>query len=141
VAPEHSPPAEPVLYGFAYTRPSEHARASFVVAGAGDVERQELDSQRIVRAGESSVQAMRQKASHVMAVMGERVRDLGLAWSDATLVNVYTVRELQPYLRDTLLEPMGKAGGRGLHWHYAWPPIAGLEFEMDLRGVRSELYL
>ena len=141
VAPEHDPPAEPVLYGFAYTRPCQHEWPSFVVAGAGDVARQALDSERIVRAGETDVDAMREKAAHVMGVMSERIADLGVGWSQATLVNVYTVRELQPYLRDTLLEPMGKASGGGVHWHYCRPPIAGLEFEMDLRGTRCELNL
>jgi hypothetical protein len=33
---------------------------------------------------------------------------------------------------------MGASAVHGLHWFYSRPPIVGLEFEMDLRGVRRE---
>ena len=44
----------------------------------------------------------------------------------------------EPFLRG-ILEELGPAAIHGLIWHYSPPPIAGLEFEMDMRGVRREL--
>jgi hypothetical protein len=38
-----------------------------------------------------------------------------------------------------ILEPLGPAAIHGAHWYASRPPIEGLEFEMDLRGVFSEL--
>ena len=34
----------------------------------------------------------------------------------------------------------GAAAG-GLSWHYARPPVVGLEYEMDVRGAARELML
>jgi hypothetical protein len=36
---------------------------------------------------------------------------------------------------------MGPAAIHGIHWHLSHPPIAGLIYEMDLRGVRREMRL
>jgi hypothetical protein len=141
VAPVVRPPDEPSLYGFAYTLPGETTENSFVVAGAGDVQRQALDSEVIVREGETSADAMREKAAHVMSVMQRRLDGLGCGWAEVTAVNVYTAELLQPYLAETILEPIGAAAMHGVHWHLSRPPIEGLAFEMDLRGVGRELWL
>jgi hypothetical protein len=29
----------------------------------------------------------------------------------------------------------------GLSWHFARPPVMGLDFEMDLRGAVNQIYL
>lgn len=139
VAPVVSAPAEPSLYAFAYTRPTTADRTTFVVAGAGDVKRQSLDQLAVVRAGESSAEAMAEKAAHVMSVMQKRLHTMGADWDLITAVNVYTPHILQPYLADTLLTPAGPAAIHGVHWHLANPPIEGLAFEMDMRGVVCEL--
>ena len=38
-----------------------------------------------------------------------------------------------------LLALDGLAVDHGVHWHYANPPIDGLVYEMDLRGVQTEI--
>ena len=38
------------------------------------------------------------------------------------------------------LEVEGAAGG-GLSWTYSWPPVQGLEFEMDVRGAAREIVI
>ena len=131
----------PSLYAFSYTRPADVGLATFVVAGAGDVVEQNLSTNAIVREGETSADAMAEKARHVMAVMGERVRGLGADWEDVTAVDIYTVQSLEAYVRDVVLVPMGASSVHGAHWHYVRPPIDGLEFEMDVRGVVSERHL
>ena len=92
VVPVHNPPAEPSLCGFSYTRPSRHRRRTLVVAGAGDVRDQDLSSSAIVRAGESSRAAIREKAAHVMNTLRARLRGLKATWKDITIVDVYTAR-------------------------------------------------
>jgi len=141
VAPAVHPPVEPSLYAFAYTAPAAGAGDShtFIVAGAGDLRHQaDLSPAAIVRPGEISGDAMREKAATVLAVMQERLCGLGRAWTDVSGIGIYTVQPLQPLLENTLLPSLHEAAQRGLDWHYSRPPIVGLEFEMDLRGVRLE---
>ena len=141
VAPEVAPPAEPSLYAFAYTVPGETPTPTFVVAGAGEVHRQSLEVQTIVREGETTPDAMAEKAAHVMGVMRARMEGLGADWSRVTATDVYTVHQLQPYLASALLKPMGPAAAHGIRWHFTRPPIEGLDFEMDARGIAREIVL
>ncbi len=138
VSPVHATPEEPVLYSYAFTLPDDAPLPTFVVAGAGDVDRQSLEEETIVREGETTPEAMTEKAQHVMNIMQQRVDGLCVLLSDITHANVYTVQEIRPYLSSAILEPLAGASIHGIHWHYARPPIEGLAFEMDLRGVRRE---
>jgi hypothetical protein len=79
---------------------------------------------------------MREKARFVLAAMGRRLGSLGFAWSDTTATQVYTVRDLYPFLADDIVR--GGAARAGLTWHFCRPPVRELEFEMDCRGVASE---
>jgi len=75
VAPLVGAPSEPSLYAFAYTIPGATPRPTFVVAGAGEMRVRGVGVQGIVRHGETSPEAMREKAAHVMGVMqGEALR-------------------------------------------------------------------
>lgn len=141
VAP--SPPviSEPSLFAFSYTHPVDDAGASFIVAGAGDVADQGLSSRRIVREGETSPAAAREKAEHVMARMSERLTGLGAGWSMVTAVDVYTTLPIQPFLAEVIVAPLGANAVHGVHWYYSEPPIKGLAFEMDVRGIGREIRL
>lgn len=144
IAPEGSAPNEPSLHAFSYTRPVEAGDAppTFIVAGAGDLRDQAVLSQdSIVRAGETSPDAMKEKANVVMGVMETRLKGLRRSWPDVTAVDVYTVHPIRSFLPETILKRIGPAAARGVHWYYGRPPIAGLDFEMDLRGVREEIAL
>ena len=138
IAPAVRPPEEPSLYGFSYTVPSE-AAATFIVAGAGDLEDQtNLSADAIVRPNETSEAALREKAQTVMDIMQARLDGLNVGWDHVTAMDVYTVHPVQPFLEDTVLERAGKAAVHGIRWHYGHPPIEGLSFEMDVRGVKRE---
>lgn len=144
IAPAVAPPAEPALYAFSYTAPLVEATAppTFIVAGAGDLRDQAvLSPEAVVRPGEESLDALREKVDCVMAVMAERLTGLGLGWTEATAVDLYTTRNIQPLLQAAILKPIGAAAQHGVHWFYSHPPIADLIFEMDLRGVRQEVRL
>ena len=144
IAPAIAPPPEPSLYGFSYTIPNpELVVPTFIVAGAGDLDDQaNLTPAAIVRAGETSVDAMHAKAVVVLAEMAVRLNGLGLAWQNVTTANIYTIQPLHPILEQPIFSTMASAAStHGVHWHYSYPPIAGLEFEMDVRSVRREIWL
>jgi hypothetical protein len=141
VAPEVAPPADPSLYAFAYTLPdtSQGNVPTFIVAGAGELGEGGLKSTAIVRPGETSPEAMSVKAAHVMGIMEARLHGLEVDWPAVTAVDIYTVHPLQSYLAPEILGRMGPTAIHGVHWFYSRPPIVGLEFEMDMRGVRQEI--
>src|SRR5262249_45240295 len=62
-----------------------------------------------------------------------RLAAFGLGWSDTTAAQVYTVHDLYPFLADEIVRR--GAAHAGLTWHYARPPVQGLEYEMDCRAV------
>jgi hypothetical protein len=140
VAPLVGPPSEAVVHAFTYSvsQQASGQRRSFVVAGAGELENSSLEARRIRRAGEQSDDAMAEKASLVMAIMGERLEGLGTSWDEVTAVDVYTIHNVHPFLETEILAHAGSAARQGIRWHYTRPPVAGIEFEMDVRGVRVE---
>jgi len=139
VAPAFAPPTEPSLYAFCYTMPSATTKPTFIVAGAGDLNDQAtLTTAAVVRPGESSAHALREKAAAVMACMQSRLSGLGMDWRGVSAVNVYTAYPLHPLLVEGILQKVGPAAAHGVTWHYSKPPIADLIFEMDLRGIAQE---
>jgi hypothetical protein len=137
VCPEIDPPPEPLLHAFAFTVAASQATPTFVIAGSGEApEGRESYAAHIVRRGETGPEAMREKARFVLVEMERRLGLLGFAWTDTTATQVYTVRDLYPFLAD---EIVGRGAARaGLTWHFCRPPVRELEFEMDCRGVATE---
>ena len=92
--------------------------------------------ERTIRSGETTVEAMRQKAIFVLGQMEKRMLALGFGWADTTATQVYTVHDLHPFLADEIV--LRGAARSGLTWHFNRPPVIGLEYEMDCRGVMHE---
>jgi hypothetical protein len=149
VCPEIEPPGEPSFHAFSFTMKAADAAPmqgpSFVVAGSGEArEGGGLYAARTVRHGETSAEAMREKAVFVLGEMERRLALLGAAggvswgatWAAATATQVYTVHDLFPFLADEIVRR--GAARAGLTWHFCRPPVRGLEFEMDCRGVGWE---
>jgi hypothetical protein len=141
VAPAVERPAEPVLHGFSITVPAENSHPAFIVAGAGELPEGSLDPHDVVRHGEISNDALREKAHFVMGLMSARLAGLGASWAHVTATQIYTVHNIHPILAKEILVPMGGAARYGVNWYYARPPIESIEYEMDLRGCRRELIL
>jgi hypothetical protein len=142
VAPEVAPPAEPVLYGFSYARPCDRdAGPTFVVAGAGELPEGVLAAEGIIARGDVSPKGIATKARFVMDLMESRLRGLGGDWPLVTAIDLYTIHSLDRVLPETVLSRIGAASAHGVRWFYTRPPITGIEYEMDLRGVRTELRL
>lgn len=140
VAPDPGPPAEPALYGFSYSRPCDVGLPrTFVVAGAGELPEGILAHEAIIRVGDTSRVAMAEKATFVLDLMENRLRGLGVDWTHVTAADVYTVHSLDHLVPDLVMGRLGPAGIHGIRWFPSRPPIAAIEFEMDLRGVRTEL--
>jgi hypothetical protein len=137
VCPEIDPPAEPSFHAFSFTVPASGASPSFVVAGSGEaMEGGSTYRERTVRFGETSPDAMREKARYVLGEMERRLDALGFDWNDATATQVYTVHDIHPFLAEEIVRR--GAAANGLTWHFARPPVRDLEYEMDCRAVASE---
>ena len=137
VCPEIDPPPQPSFHAFAFTVAAPPAAPTFVIAGSGEApEGRGSYAAHIVRRRETGPEAMREKARFVLAEMGRRLGLLGFAWSDTTATQVYTVRDIHPFLADEIVR--GGAARAGLTWHFCRPPGRELEFEMDCRGIASE---
>lgn len=137
VCPEIDPPPEPSFHAFAFTVAAPRAAPSFVIAGSGEAPEGRANYRdHIVRRGETSADALREKARFVLGEMERRLGLVGFAWGDTTATQVYTVRDLFPFLGDEIVRR--GAAHAGLTWHFNRPPVRELEFEMDCRGVASE---
>ncbi len=141
VAPIIAEPAEPSLYAFAYTVAGTTPAPTFIVAGAGEMRDRTQGADGIVRRGDTSADAMREKARFVMGIMQDRLSALGGDWSRVTAIDVYTAESIHGFLVEDLLRPAGAAAIHGVRWFPSRPPIQGLEFELDLRGVARELVI
>ena len=135
VCPMYGEPKEPVMYAFSYSVPAKAgARASFVLSGGGD-----RAPEGIVRLNDTSPEGMREKVEFVAVEMERRLQLLGFTWADATAVDAYTVQNIGGLVGEVLAKR--GAAMSGLTWHYARPPVIGLEYEMDVHGAARELVL
>ena len=137
VCPELGKPAEPSFHAFSFTDVAGAGPSTFVVAGSGEAREGGASyRERTVRHGETSAEAMREKAIFVLGEMERRLGLLGATWTDTTATQVYTVHDLHPFLADEIVRR--GAARAGLTWHFCRPPVRGLEYEMDCRGVAVE---
>lgn len=137
VCPEIAGPAEPSMHAFSFTIASPAAQRAFVIAGSAESKPGSGPyAERIVRYGETGEDALREKTRHVLGVMEARLAAFGLSWHHVTATQAYTVHDIHPFLADDIVSR--GAGRTGLTWHFARPPVQGLEFEMDCRNTPSE---
>jgi hypothetical protein len=145
VAPDIGGPSEAVLYGFSYTvarkQTGKRWPSTFVVAGAGELPEGSLSPNDVVRRGETSPDAIAEKARFVLNLMDGRLKELNAGWPDVTGIGIYTVHDIHPLMARLLLPGIGRAALHGLTWFYARPPIVTIEYEMDVRGCRREIVI
>jgi hypothetical protein len=137
VCPEIDPPPEPSFHAFCFTVAAKNAAPTFIVAGSAEAaEGKSNYRDHTVRLGETSPDAIREKARYVLGEMERRLAALGFTWQDTTATQVYTVHDLHPFLADEIVRR--GAARAGLTWHYDRPPVRELEYEMDCRAVAVE---
>jgi hypothetical protein len=139
VAPEIDPPGEPSFYAFCYTVPAATPAPSLVVAGSGEWPEGGKFPDDIVAHGDVSASGLQAKARFVLGKMESRLAGLRAGWRDVNAVQVYTVYDIHEVLRNDIVPRAGNGGG--LIWHLCRPPIEGLDYEMDVRGVAIERVL
>jgi hypothetical protein len=139
VCPMYDKPPAPSMYAFCYTVPARPDGArTFMLAGGGDARSgPQPYRERSVRLNDTSPEGLREKAVFVIEEMEARLKALGFGWNDAVSTQVYTVQNIG-HLVGELLAKRGAAAG-GVVWYYVRPPVVGLEYEMDVRGVAREL--
>ena len=136
-APRSIRRAEPSFYAFCFTVASQGARPTFVVAGSGEaVEGKANYRDHTVRLGETSPDAIAEKARYVLGEMERRLSALGFGWTDTTASQLYTVHDPHPFMANEIVRR--GAARAGLTWHYCRPPVRDLEYEMDCRGIATE---
>ncbi|MCY2966894.1 MAG: RidA family protein [Planctomycetota bacterium] len=139
VAPETARVDEPCLFAFSYTRPCPFTQSkTFIVAGGGELPEGILGADAIIARGDVSPDGLVAKARFVMDLMEGRLHALGADWPDVSAIDIYTIHGLDRILPESLLPRIGVAARRGVVWYYTRPPIVEIEYEMDLRGVRTE---
>jgi hypothetical protein len=142
VCPMYCKPAQAVMHAFSYTVPARRGTAggSFIVSGGGEA-RGGAGSfrERIVRLDDTSPEGLREKVIFVTDEMERRLNALGFSWKDAVSTQAYTVHNIG-HLVGEVLASRGACEG-GLGWHYARPPVIGLDYETDVRGPAREIVL
>jgi hypothetical protein len=141
VCPMYGEPRTPSMHAFTYTVPSQNpSRRTFMLSGGGDARAgSEPYRERIVRYGDTSPEALREKMIFVIKEMERRLSLLGFGWKDAISTQAYTVQNIGHLIGEELASRGAIAGG--LVWSYARPPVIGLEYEMDVRGTARELII
>ena len=89
--------------------------------------------------GDTSPAGLRAKAAYVLGEMERRMAVLGADWRRATGAQAYTVYDLAAVMAEAVVAR--GAARHGLTWQYCRPPVAGLDFEMDCRGLALERVL
>jgi hypothetical protein len=139
VVPVTPAPQESVVYGFGYSRPVDGpAPRTFIAAGAAEIRNQARNKGLIVRPGDVSSEGLGEKAAAVLDEVEHRIGRLGATWGEVNALNVYTRHELTS-VRGQVLERLGEGAIHGIRWFPSTPPVEGLELEIDVRGVRTEL--
>ena len=141
VCPEFFGPQEISMLAFTYTVPCEvNAKVNFVLSGAGDARPgSEPYKDRIIAYGDHSQSGLQVKIEFVIQEMEKRLESLGFTWNDVACTQAYSVHNIGG-LVERLLAGQGFMRN-GLSWHYARPPVMGLDFEMDLRGTVNQVYI
>lgn len=140
VAPVVNPPSEPMVYAFSYVMPCDDDRLpTLVISGAGELASRTLAPEGIVRKGETTPDAMIEKAHCVMGAICKRLQGLGATWDMVRTTNVYTAHPIDDLVRQEVLPELGRAAQHGIHWYVTRPPVVDIEFEMDVRAVRREV--
>lgn len=136
VCPDVGAPAEPSFYAFSYVADGDGPPSAVISGGAEARVGDAPYSERIVRFEDASAEALEEKALFVVDEMQRRLELLGFGWSDTTAVQAYSVRDFHHVMAEMARRSVL---AKGLTWHYARPPVLGLEYEMDCRVVAEEL--
>ncbi|MDB5852108.1 MAG: cnbZ [Herminiimonas sp.] len=140
VCPQYFKPDAMAMFAFTYTMPSDSGISSFMLSGGGEARKgSESYRERIAAFGDTSASGLRTKLDVVLREMSERLQSLGFGWDDVTTAQLYSVQDMGALVGEVLAKNGHIPGG--VTWHYARPPVTGLEVEMDLRGAVRQIFI
>ena len=124
VAPTIAPVSEPSLYAFTYTVPGgNRPQPAFRVSGAPET----------LRDGSAA-----DKLRSIVEALARPMGLLGVTWEAATAINLYAA-SVAP--ANEVADAFGVAVLHGVTWFPSVPPLRDLEYEIDVRGVGTEIVL
>lgn len=138
--PEADGPAQPSLYAFSYTVPGAATRVGdFITSGAAECPDRPNYHESIVRLGETSPDALRDKLRFALGDLEPRLAALGVGWADVAQARLYTAHDLHHLMASEWAARGALRGGLG--WHWVRPPVQGIEIEIDARRITTEYLL
>ncbi|MBA63013.1 MAG: hypothetical protein CMJ76_11665 [Planctomycetaceae bacterium] len=133
VAPVQQAPEETMLHAFSFVRSSDMNQRTLIVAGGGELIGP-LAMENIIRPGDVSPDALREKALVVMNLMLQRLRALGGVPADLTIIDVYTAHDAPSLIAEAVSPQLAESSAEVV-WFNTRPPIVDIEFEMDMRAA------
>jgi hypothetical protein len=143
VVPLGTPLSEDAVYAFSYTIEEAEVSKGFVVSGAPElIPGDGFSGFGILRRGETSEEALRDKTRCVVSNVRRVIDALGASWDTACSVHLYSRWPLERELRRAIgAELGGLTPAHGIICHDTNPPVFELELEVDVRRYRRELML
>jgi hypothetical protein len=139
IAPITEIPAESMFYAFTYTVPEPGSVGDYLISGFPEIKSGASGSDRTFGGRDVSLKGLEAKARYVMEALRDRVNALQCDWSGVTASQVYTVHDFRPILENLFAE-LG-ISQIGVAWYPSWPPVNDMEFEVDVRRVRTEIVI
>jgi hypothetical protein len=141
VAPVVGPPAEATVSGFTYTLPGGSIAPTFLVSGTAELPDGQSYPHGLTRFGDTSPDAIADKARTVAELLSGILADLGVGWDPATEIHVYSAHDSVTAVEQAVLPDFKITPARGVVWHNTFPPVTHLEIEIDLRRLGQQLLL
>jgi hypothetical protein len=132
---------EQCVYAFVYTVSSSARRPTFATSAQADLKHLSGGAVEHVAGGDTSPRGLTEKVTYVMQRIDRQLVDLGVSWSLATQIGAYAVHPIGQQIADVILPVVGPAARQGVTWHFVLPPVVGLDFELDVRGLKQDLVI
>jgi len=134
VAPSHSSLTGPSIAAFSFTvEGASSVVPTFLLSGAAEVPLGAPYPEGVVRRGETSPDAMLEKARTVAGLVDGHMRDLGVSWDPSVDVHLYAAHDIAFATAREVLTEIGAVPQQGVIWHDAAPPTVDITLEIDLR--------
>jgi enamine deaminase RidA (YjgF/YER057c/UK114 family) len=141
VVPLSPAPAADSLYGFSYSIEAREDSPAFVVSGTPELLPGAGFPGNILRRGDDSAEALRDKTRQVVSNVRALIAELGARWDAACSVHLYSRWPLESELRSAIRSELGVSPAHGITCHAADPPLFELALEIDVRRYQRELML
>jgi enamine deaminase RidA (YjgF/YER057c/UK114 family) len=141
VVPLSPAPAEDALYAFSYSIEARTDSPAFVVSGTPELRPGAGFPDNILRRGDDSAAALRDKTRQVVSNLRAVIDELGARWDATASVHLYSRWPLESELRNILRSELGVSPTHGITCHAADPPLLELALEIDVRCYQRELML